>query len=78
MKRNRNGDRDDFLLNCTIGCKKHTAHRALIALRGLLAVLQERFMSKWWHCSEVEARKFTIKTFRICQFNESRLFILSD
>jgi len=25
--------RDDFLLNCNIGCKKHTADRALIALR---------------------------------------------
>jgi len=37
----------DILLNCNIGCKKHTADRALIALRGLPVVLQERFTSKW-------------------------------
>jgi len=42
-KRNRNDDCDDFLLNCNIGCKKHTADRALIVLGGLLALLQERF-----------------------------------
>jgi len=45
------------------------------ALRGLLALLQERFMSKWWHWSKVEAWNFTIKTFKTCQFNESKLFI---
>jgi len=48
-KRNRNGGRDDLLLNCHIGCKKPTADRDLIALRGFLALLQDKFMSKWWH-----------------------------
>ena len=33
--RNRNDGRDGFMLNCSIGCKKHTTGRALIALRGL-------------------------------------------
>jgi len=45
-KRNRNGGRDDFLLNCNIGCKKHATDLALIGLTGLLALLQETFMSK--------------------------------
>jgi len=41
------------MASCSIGnwhisCKKHTADRALIALRGLPALLQETFMSKWW------------------------------
>jgi len=36
-KRNRNSGRDDVLLKCNIG---HS--------RDLLALLQERFMSKWW------------------------------
>jgi len=35
------------------------------ALRGLLALLQERFMSKWWHYSKVEAWNFTIKTLKL-------------
>jgi len=38
------------------------------ALTGLLALLQERFMSKCWHWSKVEAWNFTIKTFTTCQF----------
>jgi len=74
-KRTRNVGRGDFLLNYNIGCKKHTTDRALIALRGLLALLQERFMRKWWHWSKVTAWNFTIKTFETCQFNESRRFI---
>jgi len=32
-------------------------------------------MSNWWNLSKVEAWNFTIKTFKSCQFNESRLFI---
>jgi len=74
-KRSRNVGRDDLLLKCNIGCEKHTADRALIALRGLIALLQERFMSKWWYLSKVEAWNFTIKTFETSQFNETRLFI---
>jgi len=35
-------------LQCKTGCKKHTTNLALIALRDLLALLQERYMSKWW------------------------------
>jgi len=31
------------------------------ALRGLLALLQERFMSKWWHGSKAEVWNFTVK-----------------
>jgi len=49
-KRSHIVGRDDFLLKCNIVCKKHTADRALLALRGLLAPLQESFMSKWWCC----------------------------
>ena len=74
-KRNRNGGRDDLLLNCHIGCKKPTADRDLIALKGFLALLQDKFMSKWWHWSELEPWYFTIKTFKTCQCNESRLVI---
>ena len=32
-------------------------------------------MSKWWQWSKVEAWNFTIKTFKTCEFNESRFFI---
>jgi len=52
---------------------KHTADRALIALRGLLALLQEKF--EQMVASELEAWYFTIKTFKTCQFNESRFVI---
>jgi len=43
VKRSRNGGSDDFLLNCNIDCKKHTTYLALVALSGLLALLQEKF-----------------------------------
>jgi len=39
------------------------------------SALQEWFMSKWWQWSKVEAWNFTVKTFKTCHFNESRLFI---
>jgi len=71
-KRNRNVGPDHSFLNWNIGCKRHIADRALVPLRGLPALLQKRFMSKWWNWSKVEA---TIKTFEPCQFYETRLFI---
>jgi len=74
-KRNRNGGPEDYLINCNICYKKLTADHALMALRGSLVLLQERFIRKWWHWSEVEAWNFTIKTFKTCRFNENRLFI---
>jgi len=53
QKRNRNGGHDDFLRNCSIGCKKHAADRALVALRFSQMLLQESlrandgFDTKW-------------------------------
>ena len=57
--RNHNGGNDDFLLNCNIGCTKHTADLALIASRFSQALSQETFTSKWWFWSKVEAWNFT-------------------
>jgi len=42
-----NGGHHDFLLNCKIGRKKHTADLALIASRFLQALSQKNFTSKW-------------------------------
>jgi len=33
----------------TLVAKKYTADLALIALRGLLALLQEMVYEQWWH-----------------------------
>jgi len=72
-KRSRYGSHDDFLLNCSICCKKHTAYCALLASRFSQTLWQEGFASKWWLWSKVKALNF--ETFETCQFNESRLFI---
>ena len=42
---------------------KTTAYLALIASRCLQAVLQERFMIKWWLSTEAEAWNFTKNKF---------------
>jgi len=46
-KRDHNGGSDDFLLNCNIAWKKHTADLALVASRNSHALQQETFSSKW-------------------------------
>jgi len=58
-KRNRNGGHNDFLLSCNIGCKMHTAFRALIASRLSQGLQQDNFTSKWWLWSKAEAWNFT-------------------
>jgi len=40
-KRNHNGGQGGFLLNCNVGCKKHTADFALVASTFPQALLQE-------------------------------------
>jgi len=57
-KHNYYGGHDNFLLNCNIGCKKHTAHLALTALRFTQTLLQESVMSKWWLSSREKAWDF--------------------
>jgi len=47
-KGNHNGGHDDFLLNCNIACKKHSADVTLTAPRFSHALLQENFTSKRW------------------------------
>jgi len=46
-KRDHNGGSDDFLLNCNIAWKKHTADLALVASRFSHALEEENFTSKW-------------------------------
>ena len=58
-KKRNHDDHNGFLLNCNIGCKKHTADLALKPSRFSQSVLHERFMSKWWLSSKIEAWKFT-------------------
>jgi len=49
---------------------------AILGIERFTSALQERFMSRWWQWSKVENWNFTIKTFKTCQFNESRhLFV---
>jgi len=45
-KCNHNGGHNDFLLNCNISCKKHTANLGLKPPIFPLSVLHERFISK--------------------------------
>jgi len=47
------------LLNCKIGCKKHTADFVLIAWTFSQALLQESLTSKLWILSKVEHWNFT-------------------
>jgi len=54
-----NAGHDDFLLNCSIGWKKHTAYCSPVASRLSQALLQESFTSKWWLSSKVETWNFT-------------------
>jgi len=59
-------------MNCSIGCKKHTADLAIIASR----FSQESFTSKRWLSSKVEAWNFTKnKLFKTCHLNENLLSI---
>jgi len=48
---------------------------AILGIERFNSALQERFMSKWWHCFKAEAWNFNVKTFKPCQFNEIKLFI---
>jgi len=58
-KRNHNDGHNDFLLNCSIGWKKHTADLALKASRFSQTLLKESFTSKWRLSFKVETWKST-------------------
>jgi len=62
-KKRNHDDHNGFLLNCNIGCKEHTADLALKPSRFSQSVLHERFMSKWWLSSKIEAWNFTKNKF---------------
>jgi len=74
---------------CTLEARKYSITSAIVmaavmtSCSSAILVIKEftkaftrnRFMSKWWHWSKVEAWNFTIKTFKICQFNGNRPFV---
>jgi len=67
-------------LNMLCWCTSEACKYSMSAVvsRGLPALLQEKFMSKWWHWSKVEAWNFTIKTFKTCEFNEINCWLKSE
>jgi len=77
-KRNRSGDHDDFLLNCNIGCKKHTTNFVLIASRFSQALFQKTYEQIVFLILGRSLELDKKHTFETCQSSESRFLFASS